>query len=131
MTGRAPIRMCAGCRQRHPVTGLLRVEGRVVADVYVAAVAGLGKREGRGAYVCPTQSCVIRGMHRICRSSKVTPTQGQRLLSGAVDSAQALLNRRKTGLRRRGIRCDDTATSALATIVARLDMAVETTAVGA
>lgn len=53
---RVPIRTCVACRTSGGKRGLLRV-------VRLPAEAGIeldltGKKGGRGAYVCPTASCV-------------------------------------------------------------------------
>lgn len=131
MSRQAPKRMCCGCRQRLPVSHLLRVDGRTAETVRVGAIGGFGARSGRGAYVCPTARCALRGMRRICRSNKVSHELGKRLLGEAVDSAHVLLDNRKNGLRRRGISGDDVATTALAAMTVKLSMAVNKTVVGA
>ena len=49
-----PMRMCVACRQMCPKNELLRIvrteDGSAVAD-------RTGKRNGRGAYLCPKQVC--------------------------------------------------------------------------
>ncbi|MBR0081188.1 MAG: YlxR family protein [Clostridia bacterium] len=48
------MRMCVACRQMRPKTELLRIvrteDGSAVAD-------RTGKRNGRGAYLCPSRAC--------------------------------------------------------------------------
>lgn len=50
-----PLRMCSGCSGRFPKKELVRVvrspEGEISLDT-------AGKKSGRGAYVCPKQSCL-------------------------------------------------------------------------
>lgn len=49
-----PLRTCLGCRQAKPKRDLLRVvaqDARLVVDES-------GRLPGRGAYICPTKSCV-------------------------------------------------------------------------
>lgn len=50
-----PMRRCVGCMESKPKRTLLRIvatpDGEVVLDA-------TGKRNGRGAYVCPDPSCV-------------------------------------------------------------------------
>ncbi len=49
-----PLRMCLGCQQMKPKRELIRVvkssEGEISLDT-------TGKRNGRGAYVCPQLDC--------------------------------------------------------------------------
>ncbi|MDP4127038.1 MAG: YlxR family protein [Bacillota bacterium] len=53
-TRKVPMRMCLGCQQMRPKKELLRIvrtpEGIVELDP-------TGKRNGRGAYICPNSSC--------------------------------------------------------------------------
>ncbi len=54
-TKKIPLRMCSGCMQRKPKKELVRVvrspEGEISLD-------RVGKKPGRGAYVCPGESCL-------------------------------------------------------------------------
>ena len=54
-----PLRMCVGCRESKPKRELIRVvrspEGTVSMDP-------VGKKPGRGAYVCRQQSCLARAI---------------------------------------------------------------------
>lgn len=54
MPKKTPMRMCVGCRQMRPKKELLRVvrtpQGEIVLDA-------TGKKSGRGAYICPSESC--------------------------------------------------------------------------
>ena len=51
---KTPLRMCLGCQEMKPKKELFRVvrtpEGTVELDA-------TGKRNGRGAYICPNISC--------------------------------------------------------------------------
>ena len=53
-TRKIPMRMCLGCQQMKPKKELLRIvrtpEGTVEVDP-------TGKRNGRGAYLCPDSNC--------------------------------------------------------------------------
>ncbi len=53
---KVPMRMCIGCKQMKPKRELLRVvipkEGNMAMDV-------TGKKNGRGAYVCPNEACLL------------------------------------------------------------------------
>ncbi len=50
-----PMRQCLGCNEHLPKRELIRVvrtpEGEVVADL-------TGKKNGRGAYLCPKAACL-------------------------------------------------------------------------
>lgn len=54
-TRKVPMRMCLGCQQMKPKKELLRLvrtpEGQVEIDP-------TGKRNGRGAYLCPQADCL-------------------------------------------------------------------------
>ena len=54
-----PLRMCVGCRESKPKRELIRVvrgpDGSVSMDP-------VGKKPGRGAYVCRQQSCLARAI---------------------------------------------------------------------
>jgi len=53
-TRKVPLRMCLGCQEMKPKKELLRIvrtpEGSVEWD-------STGKRNGRGAYICPDAAC--------------------------------------------------------------------------
>jgi len=55
MAKHIPDRMCVGCRRMRPKRELVRVvknsDGEINLD-------NTGKMPGRGAYICPTQSCL-------------------------------------------------------------------------
>ncbi len=54
-----PMRMCVGCREMKPKAELIRVvrspEGEVSLDP-------VGKKPGRGAYVCRSSACLGRAI---------------------------------------------------------------------
>ena len=54
-----PMRMCVGCREMKPKRELIRVvrspEGEVSMDP-------VGKKPGRGAYVCRQEACLTRAI---------------------------------------------------------------------
>ena len=56
-----PLRMCGGCREMKPKASLIRVvrspEGQVSLDP-------LGKKPGRGAYVCRDVACLNRAIRQ-------------------------------------------------------------------
>lgn len=52
---RIPLRMCAGCREMKPKSGLVRIvkspSGELMLDL-------TGKKPGRGAYICKNAECL-------------------------------------------------------------------------
>ena len=62
-----PMRQCLGCNEHLPKRELIRVvrtpEGEVVADL-------TGKKNGRGAYLCPKAAC-LRKAQKSKRLEKV------------------------------------------------------------
>ena len=56
-----PLRMCVGCREMKPKASLIRVvrspEGQVSLDP-------VGKKPGRGAYVCRDVACLNRAIRQ-------------------------------------------------------------------
>lgn len=56
---KVPMRMCVGCREMKPKRELIRVvrspEGEVSLDP-------VGKKPGRGAYVCRNEDCLKRAI---------------------------------------------------------------------
>ena len=66
-----PQRQCMGCRERKPKKELIRVvrspEGEVSLDFR-------GKKNGRGAYVCPDPACLKKALRSkaLDRSLEVT-----------------------------------------------------------
>lgn len=54
-----PMRMCVGCQEMKPKRELVRIvrtpEGEVLVDP-------TGKKSGRGAYVCPDESCLEKAV---------------------------------------------------------------------
>lgn len=52
-----PLRQCVGCGERRPKKELIRVvrtpEGSIVVDL-------IGKRSGRGVYICNNEKCFAK-----------------------------------------------------------------------
>ncbi len=67
---KVPLRRCAGCNEQKPKGEFWRVlrtpEGSVILDE-------TGKKNGRGAYLCPKKSCLAKAKKsgRIARNLKV------------------------------------------------------------
>ena len=59
MTKKIPMRQCVGCGEMKGKKEMLRViktsEGEILLDV-------TGKKNGRGAYLCPNQECLAKAL---------------------------------------------------------------------
>ena len=72
-TKKIPLRMCVGCREMKEKKSLIRVvrspEGEVSLDP-------VGKKPGRGAYVCREGECLARALkqHQLERQLQVSLT---------------------------------------------------------
>ena len=57
MPKKIPLRQCVGCREMKPKKELIRVvkspEGEISLDF-------MGKKPGRGAYLCPDSACLAK-----------------------------------------------------------------------
>ena len=57
-----PMRQCLGCNEHKPKAELLRVvrspDGEISLDF-------VGKKSGRGAYICPSSSCLKKARKRL------------------------------------------------------------------
>jgi hypothetical protein len=56
-----PLRTCVGCQQTRPKRELIRL---VRTGDGVVEVDPSGKKAGRGAYICPAQSCWEAGLKK-------------------------------------------------------------------
>ena len=54
-----PLRMCVGCRESKPKRELIRV---VRAPDGAVSMDPVGKKPGRGAYVCRQEACLTRAI---------------------------------------------------------------------
>ena len=54
-----PLRMCVGCRESKPKRELIRV---VRAPDGAVSMDPVGKKPGRGAYVCRQECCLMRAI---------------------------------------------------------------------
>lgn len=55
MNRKIPLRQCVGCREMKPKRELIRII-RTSEDVIL--VDATGKKNGRGAYICPNRECL-------------------------------------------------------------------------
>ena len=56
---KTPMRMCVGCREMKPKKELIRV---VRSPEGVVSMDPVGKKPGRGAYVCRSEACLKRAI---------------------------------------------------------------------
>ena len=56
---KVPMRMCVGCREMKPKRELIRV---VRAPDGTVSLDPVGKKPGRGAYVCRSEECLKRAI---------------------------------------------------------------------
>lgn len=54
MNKKIPMRQCVGCREMKPKKELIRIIRTMENEILVDAT---GKKNGRGAYLCPRQEC--------------------------------------------------------------------------
>lgn len=50
-----PVRLCIGCQESHSKKEMVRIVRSPEGDFSLDAT---GKKSGRGAYICPTVSCL-------------------------------------------------------------------------
>jgi len=67
MPKKTPLRMCLGCREMKPKKELIRVVKSPDDEISIDPV---GKKPGRGAYVCPDVDC----FKRISKSNALSRT---------------------------------------------------------
>lgn len=83
--------MCVGCRARRPASELVRVHldnGDVV----------IGPGPGRGAWICPRQTCIERALERgrLRRALHVAPDVGVHLDDGVREVWRRVIAGRST-----------------------------------
>ena len=85
MAKKIPMRMCVGCRTMKEKRSLVRV---VRTEDGKAALDLTGKRNGRGAYVCPDAECLKRAVksRALDRALEVTITpEVMEALAGEIE----------------------------------------------
>ena len=79
MVKKVPMRMCVGCREMKPKKELIRIvrtpEGEVLVD-------NTGKKSGRGAYICPAESCLTRAIKQKQLERSLEVSIGSELAQG-------------------------------------------------
>ena len=81
-----PLRMCLGCNEMKPKGELLRVVKSPEGEAFLDAT---GKKNGRGAYICPSAECLEKAVKskRLERSfGMAIPTEIYDSLKKEMDS---------------------------------------------
>ncbi|EPZ46225.1 MULTISPECIES: RNase P modulator RnpM [Alicyclobacillus] len=58
---KVPLRKCVGCQEMKPKRELIRVVHTPEDEVLIDPT---GKRNGRGAYLCPNEACLLAAQKR-------------------------------------------------------------------
>lgn len=74
MNKKIPMRQCVGCREMKPKRELIRIIRTSEDEIFVDAT---GKKNGRGAYICPREECLAQAMKQkgLERSLKIAIPQ--------------------------------------------------------
>ena len=59
VTKKVPMRQCTGCREMKAKKDMIRVIKTAEDEICIDAT---GRKNGRGAYICPTMDCLKRAM---------------------------------------------------------------------
>lgn len=59
MNKKIPMRQCVGCREMKPKRELIRIIRNAEDEIKIDAT---GKKNGRGAYICPKRECFEQAM---------------------------------------------------------------------
>lgn len=96
MAKHIPLRSCVACRESKPKRELVRVvrteDGRIEVDL-------TGKRNGRGAYLCPAQECWTAGKKRRALNHALSTTVSPDNWDALLAFAQQQLPERKVPTR--------------------------------
>lgn len=91
---KVPMRMCVGCREMKPKKELIRVvrspEGEVTIDP-------VGKKPGRGAYVCRSGNCLARAIKQKQLERQLETSLGPDTAQALQDTLQQLLREEAAG----------------------------------
>lgn len=85
-TRKIPVRRCSGCGEHLPKSSLIRVvrtpEGEIVLDL-------VGKRSGRGAYLCKSAACLKKAR----KSRRIDASLDCRIDDGVYDRLEEEISR--------------------------------------
>ena len=59
ITKKVPMRQCTGCREMKSKKDMIRVIKTAENEICIDAT---GRKNGRGAYICPTMECLKKAM---------------------------------------------------------------------
>ena len=59
VTKKVPMRQCTGCREMKAKRDMIRVIKTAEDEICIDAT---GRKNGRGAYICPTMDCLKRAI---------------------------------------------------------------------
>ena len=89
-----PMRMCVGCREMKPKAELIRVvrspEGEVSLDP-------VGKKPGRGAYVCRSAACLQRAIKQKQLERQLETSLGEETAQRLAETLAALTQEAQLG----------------------------------
>ena len=89
-----PMRMCVGCREMKPKAELIRVvrspEGEVSLDP-------VGKKPGRGAYVCRSAACLQRAIKQKQLERQLETPLGEETAKRLAETLAALTQEAQPG----------------------------------
>ncbi len=85
-TRKVPVRRCSGCGEHFPKSSLIRVvrtpDGEIVLDL-------VGKRSGRGAYLCKSAACLKKAR----KSRRIDSALDCRIDDGIYDRMEEEISR--------------------------------------
>lgn len=85
-TKKKPMRLCVGCQEMKPKRELIRV---VRTPEEKLEIDYTGKKSGRGAYLCPQQSCLESAV----KGKRLEKSLKQKISSEVYDILQQELNK--------------------------------------
>lgn len=59
VTKKVPMRQCTGCREMKSKRDMIRV---IKTSEYEICIDATGRKNGRGAYICPNMECLKQAM---------------------------------------------------------------------
>jgi len=82
-----PMRMCVGCREMKPKRELIRV---VRAPDGTVSLDPVGKKPGRGAYVCRSENCLKRAIKQRQLERQLEVQLSEEVAQALQDTLQSL-----------------------------------------
>ena len=66
VTKKVPERQCVGCREKKPKSEFIRIVR--TADTGAIEIDRVGRKPGRGAYICPSKTCLKKARKRLAQT---------------------------------------------------------------